>query len=88
MDGVPADLFEQVTALKSQNSGIKMIVSIGGWSFTDNGTTTQPVFTAIVSSAANRATFISNLFAFMTQYAFDGCDFDWEVSMKRRSCSL
>lgn len=32
----------------------------------------------MVSSEANRAKFIRNLFAFMRQYAFDGIDFDWE----------
>jgi chitinase len=78
MDGVPADLFDDMTSLKSQNSGIKMIISLGGWSFNDNDTSTQPVFGDMVGSATNRATFISNLFAFMRQYAFDGVDFDWE----------
>jgi Glycosyl hydrolases family 18 len=38
---------------------------------------TQKVFSNMVSTEANRAKFIKNLFAFMRQYAFDGVDFDW-----------
>ncbi len=38
---------------------------------------TQKVFSDMVSTKENRATFIENLFAFMRQYAFDGVDFDW-----------
>jgi len=32
----------------------------------------------MVSTEANRATFISNLLAFMNHYGFDGVDLDWE----------
>lgn len=75
MDGNSADLFSDMTSLKSQNSGIKMIISLGGWSFSDNDTTTQAVFPDMVSSKTNRSKFIKNLIAFMVEYAFDGVDF-------------
>jgi len=78
MDGIDESLFSQLTALKSQNPGLKTIVALGGWTFNDNGTVTQPVYSDMVSTAANRATFISNLFIFLREYAFDGVDFDWE----------
>lgn len=78
MDGLDASLFSELTALKSQNSGLKCIVSLGGWTFNDNGTSTQQVYSDIVSSQANRSQFIMNLLAFMREYAFDGVDFDWE----------
>src|SRR5690349_10035600 len=32
----------------------------------------------MVSSKENRSKFISNLFDFLEEYAFDGVDFDWE----------
>jgi chitinase len=77
MDGVDESILTDFTAIKSKNSGLKTIISIGGWTFSDNGTATQPIFGEIARSAANRATFISNLVDFMRQYAFDGVDFDW-----------
>lgn len=78
MDGVDESLLTKFTGVKSRNSGLKTIISVGGWSFNDNDTVTQPIFAEIAGSATNRATFIQNLLAFMRQYAFDGVDFDWE----------
>ena len=78
MDGLPSDLFSQLTALKSRNPSLKTIVSLGGWTFNDNGTTTQPVFSNIVSSASSRSKFINNLQSFLQNFGFDGVDFDWE----------
>lgn len=77
MDGLQPSLFSDLTDLKQKNSGLKAIVALGGWTFTDDGTATQPVFSNIVSSASNRAKFITNLLSFLREYAFDGVDFDW-----------
>lgn len=52
-------------------------VALGGWTFNDNGTATQPVFSDMVSTQANRQKFIQNLFSFLREFAFDGVDFDW-----------
>ncbi|RYN32093.1 hypothetical protein AA0112_g6268 [Alternaria arborescens] len=78
MDDLSPDLFSQFTDVKKSNPGLKTVIALGGWTFNDNGTATQPVFSDMVSTAANRALFIKKLFAFMRQYAFDGVDFDWE----------
>ena len=78
MDDKPASLFSDLTDLKKKNSKLQTIIALGGWAFNDNGTTTQPVFSDMVSSAEKRATFISNLLSFLREYAFDGVDFDWE----------
>ncbi|KAJ5400883.1 hypothetical protein N7465_011372 [Penicillium sp. CMV-2018d] len=93
----PAELFAQtadVRTLKSGNGDIEVFVSIGGWTFSDNKTKTQPVFGDIASceyfqatylSSTNfgkapqkRQTFASNLVEFMQNYGFDGVDIDWE----------
>ena len=50
------------------------MVALGGWTFNDNGTQYQPVYSNIVSSASNRA---SILLSFLRQNVFDGVDFDW-----------
>ncbi|KAI4122687.1 MAG: hypothetical protein LQ338_005669 [Usnochroma carphineum] len=78
MDNAPSSLFSDLTDMKKKNSGLKAIVALGGWTFNDNGTATQPVYSNMVGSPGNRAKFISNLLSFLREYAFDGVDFDWE----------
>ena len=78
MDGLDTELFSSITDLKSQKSGLKVIISIGGWSFSDNGTNTQPIFPDMVSNSDKRATAITKVMSFMRQFAFDGVDYDWE----------
>lgn len=79
MDNAPSSLFSDLTDLKKKNSGLKAVVALGGWTFNDNGTATQPVFSNMVSTAGNRAKFITNLLSFLREYAFDGVDFDWVI---------
>ncbi|RDW83598.1 glycoside hydrolase family 18 protein [Aspergillus mulundensis] len=74
----PVRIFGDITALKITNPSLKIYVSIGGWTFSDNDTVTQPVFGDIAGHSANRETFANNLLKFMDQYGFDGVDLDWE----------
>jgi len=80
MDNLPLTLFSDLTDMKKKNSGLKAVVALGGWTFNDNGTTTQPVFSDMVSTQQNRAKFITNLLSFLREFAFDGVDFDWVCS--------
>ncbi|KAF2137101.1 glycoside hydrolase family 18 protein [Aplosporella prunicola CBS 121167] len=77
MDGLSPNLFSQVVALKDRNPNLKVLVALGGWTYTDPGKY-QPVFSNMVASAATRAAFIRNLLGFLSEYGFDGVDFDWE----------
>lgn len=78
MPGEDFDLITKVANAKMRSPDTKMWVSIGGWSFNDNGTSTQPVFSDIASSLLKQAAFANKLAQFMSQYGFDGVDLDWE----------
>jgi chitinase len=57
-------------------TGIKRIVSFGGWGFSTSPAS-APIFRNGVT-AADRATFISNVVKFVSDNGLDGVDFDWE----------
>ena len=75
----PVYLFNDVSNLKAAKADLKIFVSVGGWTFSDNNTETQAVFGNIAKSSSNRATFVDNVVKFLDQYGFDGIDIDWYV---------
>ena len=71
-----SDVADQLPLLKGM-SGIKRIVSVGGWTFsTDSSTYT--IFRDAVTSSANRQTLIKNVVKFLNDFQLDGIDWDWE----------
>ncbi|KAI1114378.1 hypothetical protein F5Y14DRAFT_441271 [Nemania sp. NC0429] len=79
MDSVtPNSLFDDLTTLKAIKPDLEVWVSIGGWTFSDNNTATQPVFGDIAADTSKRQKFANNLVHFMQQHGFDGVDLDWE----------
>jgi chitinase len=84
---MPYSLFKDVAdvrSLKSGNADLQIFVAIGGWTFSDNFTATQPLFGEIARDAAKRQTFANNVVSFMELYGFDGLDIDWDVSWRSR----
>jgi chitinase len=77
MDGVSADMYKNVGNLKAKNPDLKIIIALGGWTFSDPGPW-QAIFPSLASSESNRAKFIKNLLGFLDEYGYDGVDFDWE----------
>ncbi|KAJ7502451.1 hypothetical protein B0H11DRAFT_1712411, partial [Mycena galericulata] len=69
-------LWSRTTALKTSNVALKVFLSIGGWSFNDPPTSN--IFSDLVGSDANTATFISSALNTLQAYGFDGIDIDWE----------
>ncbi|KAK6987473.1 chitin-binding type-1 domain-containing protein [Favolaschia claudopus] len=71
-----AALWIRTTALKKNNVALKVFLSIGGWSFNDPPT--SQIFSQLVGSDANTATFIASALNTLQAYGFDGIDVDWE----------
>lgn len=72
MNDFDTTLYPKFTDLKGTNAALKVFISVGGW---DAG---GAVFSAMTSTAANRAAFIASAKKFLKTYAFDGIDIDWE----------
>jgi chitinase len=83
MPGIGEDVYSQILSLKARAPGLKIWISIGGWTFNDNDTSTQPLFSEISSTETNRGIFATNLFTFCKTWGFDGKH--WRFSMAHTS---
>ena len=63
--------FNQLQKLKAANPGLKTMISLGGWTWSQN-------FSAAASTDQARKDLASSCIGFMKQYGFDGIDIDWE----------
>lgn len=80
-DASDEDLYFEINRLKLA-SGTKVMISIGGWSFThpDNKREASTIyrFENMIRSPDSRRTFIESCIEFCQFYGFDGVDIDYE----------
>ncbi|KAI3338994.1 carbohydrate-binding module family 18 [Ustulina deusta] len=78
MNGIAISTISQIMGLKQNAPGLRIYLSLGGWSYSDDGTATQAVWGDLSSTAEKRNMFIDQLAKFMRTWGFDGVDLDWE----------
>uniref|UniRef100_A0A5S6Q0U9 Chitin-binding type-2 domain-containing protein n=1 Tax=Trichuris muris TaxID=70415 RepID=A0A5S6Q0U9_TRIMR len=65
-------LYPDIAKLKSRDSNLKTLLSIGGWTF---GT---QKFKRMASNPESRRIFVKSAVTYLRRYNFDGLDIDWE----------
>jgi len=63
--------FAILNGLKQKNADLKILVSVGGWTWSKN-------FSDASLTKERRKIFIDSAVAFVTKYGLDGLDIDWE----------
>lgn len=66
-----ASNYRRLHDLKSRNPNLKVLSSVGGWTWSDT-------FSAMVAEQASRQTFIHSAIEFVRRHQLDGLDIDWE----------
>lgn len=69
--GVLRGSFNQLKKLKQAHPKLKTLISVGGWTWSNN-------FSAVASTAAGRSLLAQSCVDFAAKYGFDGIDIDWE----------
>jgi chitinase len=63
--------FALLASLKQQNPDLTVLVSVGGWLWSNN-------FSDVALTPQSRTLFIQSVMDFLAQYQLDGLDIDWE----------
>ena len=67
--------YSDFVAMKLKNPNLKVMISLGGWTDSNDGTRK---YSKLVASSTNIAAFVNYATAFLAKYSFDGLDIDWE----------
>ncbi|MDH5414649.1 MAG: glycoside hydrolase family 18 protein, partial [Flavobacteriaceae bacterium] len=65
------ETFKKLNQLKRVNKELKILISVGGWSWSKN-------FSDAVLTASSRQVFANSAIDFMLKHKIDGIDLDWE----------
>lgn len=68
-------LFAQWAAIRDANPHLKLLVSVGGWSWSNN-------FSNMASTEETRRAFANSVVEFLRLYKLDGIDIDWEYPVE------
>lgn len=68
-------LFAEWAAIRDANPHLKLLVSVGGWSWSNN-------FSNMASTEETRRAFANSVVDFLREYKLDGIDIDWEYPVE------
>jgi len=69
--GSGANNLGKLLTLKSVNPNLKLVASVGGWTWSNQ-------FSNMAASSTTRSNFVNSAVSFLRKYKFDGIDIDWE----------
>ncbi|OAB36098.1 glycoside hydrolase [Paenibacillus glacialis] len=69
------DNFKSFETLKEQNPHLKVLVSVGGWTWSKN-------FSNMAATEETRRAFANSVVDFLRAYGLDGIDIDWEYPVE------
>ena len=76
----PAGFAAALAAARTQNPGLKIVISVGG-----AGSANTAAFESIAASADLRSMFANAIASLVASGGFDGVDIDWELGQQRGS---
>ena len=76
MMNLPNELFVERLIEKAHAADVKVLISVGGWSYND--IPLEPTFVAATETPEKTELLASSIVAQAVQYGFDGVDLDWE----------
>jgi GH18 family chitinase len=71
-----AENFRILNGLKAKNPGLKVLVSVGGWTWSG-------AFSDVALTRESRKRFIDSAIAFLRRHSLDGLDIDWEYPAQK-----
>ncbi|KAJ5375386.1 hypothetical protein N7517_007392 [Penicillium concentricum] len=72
-----SEMIQRVVRLKRKNRSLKVLLAVGGWAFSDPGST-RTAWSDMASTKDNREKFIKSVIKLFQTYDIDGIDLDWE----------
>ena len=63
--------YQQLRDLKNQNPDLKLLISVGGWTWSGK-------FSDVALTETSRTNFANSCVSFILEHGFDGVDIDWE----------
>lgn len=67
--------FQQVRALSRRHPGLKTLISVGGWTWSE-------CFSDVAATDKSRTRFAKSAVRFLSSHGFDGIDIDWEFPVR------